>query len=694
MSGPHRSPMARRMSGVLRIAIVLGALAVLAPAIVPTPASAITLPSVDSGIYAMASDGAGGVYVGGAFTSLRRGQSDPSPVARRNLARIQPDGTVDPAFRPDPDGSVFALTVRDGVLYVGGNFSTIGGATRRAVAALNADGSARAWAPVVSHSDPSSTSVFDIEVTPSTTYLAGQIESAGSLSQPRAGLAAFDTTSGALRPLDVAAFGNGRDIVVDGGTLFFGSTNGVRAIDASTGAVLWRRAATDGASVLELDGDTLYAGGVFTAIDDESGVSRARPHIAAFSRSGVLQPFAPSLNGSVTSIKVSDNVLYIGGSFSTVLGQPRKGAAAMLRDGGMLPWDLGLNHGSPEAFLPYEPPGGGAPQMLVGGFISRLAPQWAWGMLASTATRAGLVGTRRTVDFGTVTQGAAPSTTSITFSHEQAAAFTVDSVSLTGDDVASFQIASNTCTGTIAAGGSCAVGIQMLTSTPGSRSASLAVRGSSDAAVVSLSGVVQAPPSVPATPTTPVVSPSPDTPPAASDGPAAATATPAAVEAQRTAVARRSYPRRLVSGLLAARLDCVHDGIACRAFFFNSGRVARVSADWAAGATVTITCEGRCPLPAQRRGQVIRVDRGGALSRDLWGARDGAGAPDAGRAFRKGARIVATLRDEGVTLRAVMPITASTLPLSRPVVERALRWTETCSLAGDAWGCPKGMPKA
>lgn len=159
---------------------------------------------------------------------------------------------------------------------------------------------------------------------------------------------------------------------------------------------------------------------------------------------------------------------------------------------------------------------------------------------------------------------------------------------------------------------------------------------------------------------------------------------------QAVAGATPRFPVRVVQRALRARLDCVHDRIRCLAFFLSPATVPPVRAAWASGATLSLRCEGACPGSDQRRGQVIRLATGGAFSPRLWGARDRDGRPDASRAFRVGARLVSTLTAPGIRLTAVLPITTSTLPFRRPVVERALRWTEACALSGSAWACPEG----
>ncbi|MBC8095858.1 MAG: hypothetical protein H7Y43_08595 [Akkermansiaceae bacterium] len=77
----------------------------------------------------------GKILIGGRFTAVG-GQ------ARTNLARLNPDGSVDAAFHTtvmgEPDFSVFALALQDtGKILVGGSFTNLAGEPRRFIGRLN-----------------------------------------------------------------------------------------------------------------------------------------------------------------------------------------------------------------------------------------------------------------------------------------------------------------------------------------------------------------------------------------------------------------------------------------------------------------------------------------------------------------------------------------------------------------------------
>jgi uncharacterized delta-60 repeat protein len=82
--------------------------------------------ATDGDVFALALQADGTVVVGGAFSTL----SDASggTFARAAVGRLNPNGTVDATFDPGTNGSVNALLVQDdGRILVGGAFTTLGG---------------------------------------------------------------------------------------------------------------------------------------------------------------------------------------------------------------------------------------------------------------------------------------------------------------------------------------------------------------------------------------------------------------------------------------------------------------------------------------------------------------------------------------------------------------------------------------
>lgn len=98
----------------------------------------------DNLVYSLALQSDGKVVAGGTFHTLSSGGTT---RARSYIGRFNADGTVDTAFDPGANNFVIALAVqRDGKIWVGGSFDTIGGGgtgglTHPKIARLSQDGS-------------------------------------------------------------------------------------------------------------------------------------------------------------------------------------------------------------------------------------------------------------------------------------------------------------------------------------------------------------------------------------------------------------------------------------------------------------------------------------------------------------------------------------------------------------------------
>jgi len=91
-------------------------------------------PNVAGEVLVMAEQSDGKILIGGSITRV-------GGVARRYLARLNVDGSLDSGFKPEINGLVRALAVQaDGRVIVGGDFSRVNGTTRPFVARLNPGG--------------------------------------------------------------------------------------------------------------------------------------------------------------------------------------------------------------------------------------------------------------------------------------------------------------------------------------------------------------------------------------------------------------------------------------------------------------------------------------------------------------------------------------------------------------------------
>ncbi|WP_461170385.1 PKD domain-containing protein [Arthrobacter sp. Z1-15] len=114
--------------------------------------------------------------------------------------------------------------------------------------------------------------------------------------------------------------------------------NNAMAFEISTGKILpWNPNLNAQALEVEMspDNSQIIVGGSFTTV---GGQPRSKLAIFAAS-SGALQPFSASIAGSVQTVYATATTLYVGGSFKQAGNQPRGNAAAFNRSTGvLLPW--------------------------------------------------------------------------------------------------------------------------------------------------------------------------------------------------------------------------------------------------------------------------------------------------------------------------------------------------------------------
>src|SRR6185437_1814069 len=92
-------------------------------------------PNANNDVRVLAVQADGKILAGGDFTSIG-GQT------RNQIARLNPDGSLDTSFDPNANSEVRAIAMQaDGKILVGGSFSSIGGQPRNDIARLRPDGS-------------------------------------------------------------------------------------------------------------------------------------------------------------------------------------------------------------------------------------------------------------------------------------------------------------------------------------------------------------------------------------------------------------------------------------------------------------------------------------------------------------------------------------------------------------------------
>ncbi len=275
---------------------------------------------------------------------------------RSNIWRISGDGDIDATWLgvAVTGGAVRALDVVDDTLFIGGSFMNVAGSSRTNLAAVNAETAALStWAP-----DPNQ-AVNVITADDSAVYIGGEYSQLGGLpgSPARLGIAALDRVSSALLPWDPGASGHvyaleaDGDVVYVAGSFFtlggqprthLGAVKAVATDDSA--ATTWNPDLNDVAYGLDLDDTTLYVAGrfdyVFTNVITPPRAARSRA--AAFrTDTGAVTPWDPNLTGgSALAVQSTAEGVYLGGTFTQVGGQPKLGLALVDRAAGSLQsWD-------------------------------------------------------------------------------------------------------------------------------------------------------------------------------------------------------------------------------------------------------------------------------------------------------------------------------------------------------------------
>jgi hypothetical protein len=281
-------------------------------------------PNAGNAVFALGMNGTT-VFAGGQFINIG-GQT------RNDIAAINAEtGTAMP-WNPNANGNIWALAVIGNTVYAGGEFDSIGGQYRNYIAAIDTTGTATSW-------DPSpNLNVTALAVSGNTVYVGGWFTSI--CGQTRKCFAAVDATTCAAKLWNPNANQNPYAMAVSGNTVYAGggftiiggqNRSGIAALDTETGtATAWNPNANYVVNALAVSGNTVYAGGFFTNIGGQD-----RSCIAAIDAiSGNATGWNPNSTGTICSggvnaITVKENIVYVGGCFKNIGGQPRNCIAAL-----------------------------------------------------------------------------------------------------------------------------------------------------------------------------------------------------------------------------------------------------------------------------------------------------------------------------------------------------------------------------
>lgn len=272
-------------------------------------------PLVHGKVTAMEPDGEGGWFIGGQFQ-----QVGDHPCS--HLAHLRADGSVDTDWQVTLQGTasepamVTALVLSGDTVYFAGEFRGVGGEIRQDMAAVDArTGSLRPWDPApAGHTFGS---IRGLVAQGDHIYVGGDFTAIGGAV--RSGVAGLDKDTGKASSLNLPVEGWVNVLAVSGMTLYFGGEfgsvnnqlrNSAAAVDLTTLELLPWNPPASRVYDLEVASDRVF-------IADGLEVLLAVDPIW-----GLLTPGQPGLKGAGTALAKAGNSLIVGGYFYDVGNEP------------------------------------------------------------------------------------------------------------------------------------------------------------------------------------------------------------------------------------------------------------------------------------------------------------------------------------------------------------------------------------
>ena len=268
------------------LVLVVGMLWVWVPG-TPVAAQSSTpdagVPETNGTVYSVIQSG-NRVYVGGNFTTI-------GGVSRNRLAAFDATtGVVDANWNPNVNNQVLALAVSGGKVYAGGRFTAVNGGTpRNFLAAFNVSDGSNTGTVDANWNPNMGDNVWALAVAGGKVYAGGDFIGVNSPITQRNRLAAFNEADG--------------------------SNTGT--VDAN-----WNPNMSGAVYAVAVSGGKVYAGGLFTTVNGATTRNRlAAFNLADGTDTGTADAnWNPNLNQYVMSLVVSGTKVYAGGVFDTVNG--------------------------------------------------------------------------------------------------------------------------------------------------------------------------------------------------------------------------------------------------------------------------------------------------------------------------------------------------------------------------------------
>lgn len=329
-------------------------------------------------VYAIAQQPDGLLVIGGAFDQF-------NGAALRRIARLKPDGSLDPAFNPGvgADGSVYAVALQaNGQIVIGGGFFGVNGVSHRGIARLNADGSVDTSGNWASNGARTDGNVNAVVIQPDGKIIMGG--AFGSVNGvPRNRLARLNA-DGTLDTAFVPGAGPNNAVLglalrSDGEILVAGQFNAYNGARHNPVALLYPDGSLDtsfdiGPAMVgyaqsvsvQADGKILVAGGLSSVDGRNSKVLRLN---ADGSRdASFLAGNAFNSDALAVAAELSGKIL-IGGYFTAIGGVSRNGVARLNADGTL---DASFDVGTGANNLVYAILSDSSRRVLIGGSFTQV----------------------------------------------------------------------------------------------------------------------------------------------------------------------------------------------------------------------------------------------------------------------------------------------------------------------------------
>ena len=274
------------------------------------------------GFFSMAYSG-GEFYFGGQFLESSAGSYlSPSNFLLKGLPGAQ-SGIGE--YSKGPNGQVRAVLVDGNDIYVGGDFTKFGDVSvNRVVRFDSVNGS---WVPMGNPIDGTDGSVRALAISGGVVYVGGFFTTAGGVTVNN--IATFDPGTSVWSALGVGVNNGVQSISTSGSNVFVGGYFTQAGGSAANYVARWNGSAWsalgsgvgDVVETVAASGTDLYAGGFFTTAGGSPANYIAKWNGSAWSALG------SGVDNGVHVIKVDGSNVYVGGRFSNAGGSPSKGIA-------------------------------------------------------------------------------------------------------------------------------------------------------------------------------------------------------------------------------------------------------------------------------------------------------------------------------------------------------------------------------